>query len=360
MIKSFVQMLYAVVATLAVLIWLMQPSLNSYWQETYHREPLATALQDTAWMRSGPALQQRWMANVTLWTASLADFDRKVIATIDQIWFGTSANASAPDHTPALVPQEIDQPAVIDTALINTSGMPEGQPSDLPSFDYPQRENDDTASGVLLSRHDKVLFVGDSLMQGVAPHIRSVLFKQGGIEGLDLSKQSTGLAYTGFFNWPKTVADAFAQHPDIKLMVVFLGPNDPWDFPLKKGQPYLRFKSAEWEAAYRERIQSLLNTARLNNARVLWLEVPVMKKKQLNEGMTYLNDLYASEVLNAGGIFIPTNAILGSDGSTFEAYATINDKKTKVRVDDGVHFTLSGQRAIASKVLTYIQITAAK
>ena len=45
-------------------------------------------------------------------------------------------------------------------------------------------------------------------------------------------------------------------------MVVFLGPNDPWDMPPEGGGRYLRFMSPEWEAQYRKRIQDILLTAR--------------------------------------------------------------------------------------------------
>lgn len=329
--------LYAVLATLLILVWLMQSSVNTYWQETYHREPLAPTLQDTQWGRLGTGIQQRWMAQLGGWTASLADFDKKSMAAINQIWFAQTASVVEPEPGPEAEPVFVPSPELVPAP--ETVAMP---------------------TEILLEKGDKVLFVGDSLMQGVAPHIRKVLFKEYGIEGIDLSKQSTGLAYTGFFNWPKTVADTFVKHPDLKLMVVFLGPNDPWDFPLKKGQPYVKFKSPEWEAAYRERIQAILNTARMHDAHVVWLEVPNMKKKKLNDGMTYLNTLYESEVLRSGGIFMLTNTVLGSDGLTFAAYAQVNDKKTKVRLDDGIHFTLPGQRVIADRVLTHIQAIAAQ
>ncbi|MGC6633391.1 DUF459 domain-containing protein, partial [Escherichia coli] len=77
---------------------------------------------------------------------------------------------------------------------------------------------------VILSPKDKVLFAGDSMMQGVAPLLKRQLQTDYNISSIDLSKQSTGLAYPKFFNWPQTIANRLASDDSIKLLVVFLGP----------------------------------------------------------------------------------------------------------------------------------------
>lgn len=60
---------------------------------------------------------------------------------------------------------------------------------------------------------DKVFFAGDSLMQGVAPFVQKSLKQQYGIESANLSKQSTGLSYPSFFDWPKTIEETLKKHP---------------------------------------------------------------------------------------------------------------------------------------------------
>lgn len=347
--RSLFKLLYAVLAPILALVWLMQSSVNTYWQESYHREPLAPVLQETLWWQLGGQIQQLWAVRQGAWTESIADFDKKSMAAINQVWYADPVVSREFLH--------IAEATTLARAEPVRAAEPLHAPPAVPA---PTPEPVAAPTETFLEKGDKVLFVGDSLMQGVAPHVRKALFKQYGIEGIDLSKQSTGLAYSGFFNWPKTVAATFVQHPDLKLMVVFLGPNDPWDFPLNKGQPYVRFKSPEWEGAYRERIQAMLNTARAHGARVVWLGVPTMKKKKLNEGMTYLNSLYESEVLRVGGLFLPTSGVLGSDGLEFSAYAQVNNKKIKVRLDDGIHFTLPGQRLIADTVLTHIRVASSE
>lgn len=78
-------------------------------------------------------------------------------------------------------------------------------------------------------------------MQGVAPFVQKHLKQEYGVQSVNLSKQSTGLSYPNFFDWPKTIEQTLQKEPDIHVLVVFLGPNDPWDFPM--GKKYLKFAS---------------------------------------------------------------------------------------------------------------------
>ncbi|OCG04745.1 hypothetical protein A9G12_06685 [Gilliamella sp. wkB112] len=218
--------------------------------------------------------------------------------------------------------------------------------SDVPLLDSP--------APIVLTEHDKVFFAGDSLMQGVAPYVKKMLFKQYKIESFDLSKQSTGLAYPSAFDWPKAINDNLVANPSIKLLVVFLGPNDPWDFPVKGYVKYAKFKSELWEEQYRLRIEAILNSAREHNVQVLWLAAPCMRKPKLNEGMIYLNILYKSELERNQQHFLTTNNLLGCTYEKFNNFIETDKEKIKVRVDDGIHFTSMGQKILAKAIMEKI------
>jgi len=206
-----------------------------------------------------------------------------------------------------------------------------------------------------LATGDEVFFVGDSLMQGVAPHMANTLRKRYNVKSLNLSKQSTGLAYPSFFNWPKTVASTLASNPNIRLMVIFLGPNDPWDMPVVKGKPFLRFKTPDWEEAYRQRIDSILDTAQAHNVQVIWVGPPNMEKPKLSTAMAYLSQLYKGQIEQYHQHYVSANEILGYQSDEFSYYRTTGDgKKVKTRVDDGIHFTTTGQKLIAERVISLI------
>lgn len=208
-----------------------------------------------------------------------------------------------------------------------------------------------------LRRGDKVFFAGDSMMQGVAPHVKYTLSKKHGIKSINLSKQSTGLSYSSFFNWPKTVEQTLQKHPDIKLLVMFLGPNDPWAVPNPKGGKYIKFKSAQWESMYRSKIRRVLRAAKRRGVQVIWVGVPNMRKSKLNKGIHYLNGLYRSEAERAGIRYLPTNAIFGYSGSKYNKYAkNAKGKNVAIRTKDGIHFTRRGQKRIANKIISLLDI----
>ena len=207
---------------------------------------------------------------------------------------------------------------------------------------------------IVLTQNDKVFFAGDSLMQGVAPYVKKMLFKQYKIESIDLSKRSTGLSYPKAFDWPKTINDKLSEDPSIKLLVIFLGANDPWDFPVKGYATNVRFKSKLWEKQYRLRIASILEHVQKHSIQVLWLAPPCMRKQKLNDGMVYLNKLYQSELEKTQQHFLTTNELLGCSYEKFNSYIETNKEKIKVRVDDGVHFTPSGQRILAKAIMEKI------
>ena len=260
----------------------------------------------------------------------------------------TEVKAEAEDKVDEKVQQTSTEVKTIETQItpIDQNQQPEVLSDDASLVDEP--------IPIVLTQNDKVFFAGDSLMQGVAPYVKKMLFKQYKIESIDLSKRSTGLSYPKAFDWPKTINDKLSEDPSIKLLVVFLGANDPWDFPVKGYATNARFKSKLWEKQYRLRIASILEHVQKHSIQVLWLAPPCMRKQKLNDGMVYLNKLYQSELEKTQQHFLTTNELLGCSYEKFNSFIETNKEKIKVRVDDGVHFTPSGQRILAKAIMEKI------
>ena len=260
----------------------------------------------------------------------------------------TEVKAEAEDKVDEKVQQTSTEVKTIETqvAAIDQDDQPEVLPEDESLVNEP--------TPIVLTQNDKVFFAGDSLMQGVAPYVKKMLFKQYKIESIDLSKRSTGLSYPKAFDWPKTINDKLSEDPSIKLLVVFLGANDPWDFPVKGYATNARFKSKLWEKQYRLRIASILDHVQKHRVQVLWLAPPCMRKQKLNDGMVYLNKLYQSELEKTQQHFLTTNELLGCSYEKFNSFIETDKEKIKVRVDDGVHFTPSGQRILAKAIMEKI------
>ena len=207
-----------------------------------------------------------------------------------------------------------------------------------------------------LTKTDQVFFAGDSLMQGVAPHVQKHLQEKFDIKTINLSKQSTGLSYPSFFDWPKTIQDAISENKQIKVLIVFLGANDPWDMPNPKGGSYLKFQSPEWETVYRSRISQIIQTAKENRISVMWLSPPNMKKDSLNQQMVYLNRVISDEVKKHQAFFIDSRPLLGGKNDIYNEYVTKNGNSIKMRSADGIHFSTDGQKLIAQVISSHLKI----
>lgn len=376
--KKFLKVFYLLFITMLALLWLEQRSINAYWIQTYHQtSPLSVLDNYSAWRAGGDItaflsgqLETVQTEVTTLNDEAIAVFNNHLIKMKDdtpitvneaseELVLLIDSQAVFKDAKFFIFPQEpfiqvvkirdIDQEqVVINRGLLIVS--------------QPLKDKSETESLVakdnrfLLEKGQKVFFVGDSLMQGVAPHVMRTLLKEHGIESINLSKQSTGLSYPRFYNWPQVAHETFTKNPEIKLMVVFMGPNDPWDFPVVRGKRFLKFSTPEWEGVYRARIQQLINAATDHGAQVLWIGVPNMKDTKLNVGVIKLNKIYQSQVTIARQRYIPSNDLLGMQDDQFVKFLRIpNRGNVTLRTDDGVHFTIIGQKRIADKIISLLR-----
>lgn len=339
--------LYGIVLTTVLLFWLNQDSISLYCQQKYHQScELPVLGQSPAW-RLGANLTQAFGAARDSFVDSLNQ-SGTAVAQVETVELPTPMPVvpvllDAPPAPPAVVSKPpVAKAAAAPMAVVSKPAAV--TPPSVPA-----------ATVVSLAAGDEVFLVGDSLMQGVAPHLSNSLRKRYQIKSVNLSRQSTGLAYPGFFNWPQTVARTLDSSPNIRLMVIFLGPNDPWDMPQGKGKPFLRFKSPDWESAYRQRIDAILEQAREHQVQVIWVGPPNMQKPRLSSAMAYLSGLYQEQVGLYQQHYLSANPVLGYKDDTF-SYTLQNSqgKRVKTRVDDGIHFTITGQKLIAEQILSMI------
>lgn len=366
------QVFYLLSITLLLLLWLEHRSINAYWVQTYHKTSPLTLFDEYAMWRVGGDVASFLGVELVKVQDHLADINEHAVAKLND-YFTVAANQQPTDelslvlnsqavlkgYQPLILRQspfirvipvdmaasEQEVSATVNLLVIHQAATQQ-QHSHLSKVD----------NRILIDKGSKVFFVGDSLMQGVAPYAMRILLKEHGIESINLSKQSTGLAYPKFFNWPQVARDTFAKNTDIKLMVVFMGPNDPWDFPVVRGGKFLKFASPEWEGVYRARIQNLVNAATSHGAKVLWIGAPNMKDDKLNQGVIKLNRIYQSQVTIAQQYYTISNDVLGMKDTSFVKFMNIPNKgNVTLRTDDGIHFTPFGQKRIADKIISLLR-----
>ena len=85
-----------------------------------------------------------------------------------------------------------------------------------------------------------------------------------------------------------------------------------------------------------------------------------MRGKKLSGQVSYLNELYESEVLAAGEVFLSSNQVFQYSDATYSDYMGDGSLKQKMRAGDGIHFTPSGQRTLADALFELIVFTPEK
>jgi hypothetical protein len=196
----------------------------------------------------------------------------------------------------------------------------------------------------------KVLFAGDSLMQGVAPIAIADLkkvFPNG--KFIDLSQQSTGLTVRRYFDWPKKIEEESLKQ-GFNVVVIFLGANDPWD--IYENKKHLVFPSNEWQELYRQRVNEVLLFAKEHQIHVIWVGLPNMEVDRVKTGALLQNSVFLSETKKYGFDFISTEEILGALDTPFSKYLQDPVKGSiLIRANDGIHFTPYGYRLVSNQII---------
>lgn len=335
----YMNVLYSIIFLMTCAItglWLLQNSVNAYYEQTYHKEsPLHVLDQYSVWTQGA-----QW--------GDLLYGERDVI--------GQNITQHNQIIT-ALFNQDYAYTPEYKAMLTKKMALEQQQKQQWLLAEAQHKAEESLSQKFTLNADDQVFFAGDSMMQGVAPYVQKALLDQFKIKTVNLSKQSTGLAYPKFFDWPKTIKDTLVSNPRIKILVVFLGPNDPWDMPNPQGGHYLKYESAEWEALYRSRVADIIQTANQHHVSVMWITPPNMKKPTLNKQMVYLSHVVADEVQKNKAFSIDSREILGSINNIYSDYFQENGQAVKARSADGIHFSPDGQKRIANTILHYLKVS---
>ena len=341
------QVSYLIICSLLLVTWFKHDRLSDYWQQTYQSSTVWNSLNTFNNWQLGVDIPKslnaeplfNWVSTVNTQSndsinqAFYADFLAKQKALL----------AKATYQNNQLHIAYSNQQSKISSASQPSAGLAPLKPTQQ----------------LTISADKQVFFAGDSLMQGVAPWVMRELQSQYSIKSINLSKQSTGLSYSSFFDWPATIETTLDANPDIGALVIFLGPNDPWAVPdpNNKYGKYIEFATPRWNELYKEKIQRILTAAQNHHVQVLWLLPPAMKKPKLNGQMDQLKQVIQQSIAPAQALVLDTRPLLENHQTPgFADSLSLDGKLTKVRTADGIHFTADGQKLLANAIVSYFNI----
>ncbi|MBX9902323.1 MAG: DUF459 domain-containing protein [Burkholderiaceae bacterium] len=383
--KTLFGTLFVLISSVFLIAWLRLDALDTYWLQTRHAELGLTKIVDhEAWLWGVNASHQL-DETLNVKKQKLDELAERMVLAQNIIAFGKSPDnelaketltnvrvTDAPSPAPktslsgvaadlrlidnskqtststkkAALLSSKTQAEIVKDAAANQDASAKENTQDAPAGEMPQLDEN---GRIVLRQQDKVLLVGDSMMQGVAPHVARAL-QSAKIKTLDLSKQSTGLAYPSYFNWPAVVRETIPKEK-ISVMVVFLGANDTWDMML--GGRFERFGTEKWQSVYASRVEEMVKFAESQHARVIWLGAPNMGREKINSGVKVLNQLYASSLKDGISRYLSTKEVLGDSGDGYQKSITKEDgKQVTVRTEDGIHFTRNGQKMLSDLILS--------
>ncbi len=201
----------------------------------------------------------------------------------------------------------------------------------------------------------RVLILGDSMAAtDFGSALESALDQHRKIRCARRGKSATGLARPDYFDWMREARKQVKRSsPD--LIVVIIGGNDGQDLLTPKGQKRRRvlWNGASWKDAYRERVARFLGLLTEKDRRVLWLELPLMDHRSLEEKLALIRSVQKEAVEQVeGATWLSTRSFfLDPDGRLVRRTNVKGFKKTqRLRQRDGIHFTVAGARFFAERV----------
>lgn len=199
-----------------------------------------------------------------------------------------------------------------------------------------------------------IMVIGDSMAQGIAAGLKSSFSNYSNVKLIDKSRCATGLVRIEYFNWKKNLAKYLREY-NADAAIVVIGANDGQGMYLEK-RKVAHFATDEWDARYRTRVDSIIETLKQNSVRIYWVGLPTVKSSSLAEKMRHLNDIYKERTTKKNVPFISTWEMTSGQTGGFDSYYTSKDgRKYKVRINDGVHFNLRGYIFLAEHVLKEIK-----
>ncbi|PID37425.1 MAG: hypothetical protein CR966_01475, partial [Pseudomonadales bacterium] len=277
---TLVRVAIVMVIAIALTTWLKTDKLAGYWLQEYDTNQPFARMGDTSIGKAGQGIET--FVNDNKIEDGLSAISKGLNSGANQLFYAQEvAKRDKLIKQKAMAHQKAQRSKRRSKAkyLAKISSSKRQQYHTQVKQTQRQSINGSAVAKIEIADGQKALFIGDSLMQGVAPWVMRQLQRKHQIDSIDLSKHSTGLAYSKFFDWPATVEKTLPENPEVVALFVFLGGNDGQSVVDPNTKRHTRFASERWDELYSEKIQRIIQTAEQYNVQILWVTPPHMKDK---------------------------------------------------------------------------------
>ncbi len=209
----------------------------------------------------------------------------------------------------------------------------------------------------------RVLLLGDSLVATeLGLELQGRLNSTSAYTCRRRARSATGLARQDVFDWIRAARQAVAfRRPE--LVLVMIGSNDAQDVvPPRRGRrrasPFRRVNwgTPGWAAAYRARVDRLLEQVTSPSREVLWMELPPMRSRRLDQKLLAVRRVQRAAVLarSREADLLEILPLMRGVGGGAEKWR----RAWRPLRRDGVHFGRKGGRLLARMILPVIHAMA--
>lgn len=186
---------------------------------------------------------------------------------------------------------------------------------------------------------------GDSMGGELGFSLEPLLAESGSFKPMTFYKVSSGICRYDFFDWQKRIEQVSGKdRPD--AAVVMMGTNDTQS--VWRDGDWVPYGQTAWKQAYEERVGAIIDTLLDGGTRrVYWVGMPVMGEDWRNPRMRLINRIFEKQAgKRPGAEYVDIWDLYTAADGTFDP---------SLRLGDGVHFTVEGQRLLAERVLKAIE-----
>ena len=193
----------------------------------------------------------------------------------------------------------------------------------------------------------RLYVLGDSLGDGIWVGLYRAFKPDGNIDVVKRSRVSTGFVRNDYFDWNKRLATILTTEK-VHIAVIMVGANDMKPIRANKKSKWHKIGTPEWRELYSKRIDSFIKKFKKSGTAVYWVGLPIMRSATHNNNMQVLNEIFRERAFINGIKFIDTWNGFADQFGRYSAFGPdLTGQVRRLRVADGVHFTVSGYRKLA-------------